>query len=202
MWYCTLQFSFWTKTWTFCVWNINWCFNPVTKWRGSLFVLRLISGWQQGLDKPGQAKAALQAGRAQLVTVWQRLKPSHAEARTRMVAWSRASNDGSRRFYDHREGPHISDTMLNGHLNMVSLLKSRHEIGMPTQISYIHTWWAALRIYHSVSECGFQVPKTYQAPAHIWDLPGNGSHYYGCIRFLTCVINFLLCPRKTTSCSS
>ena len=24
---------------------------------------------------------------------------------------------------------------------------------------------------HSVSECGFQVPKTYQAPAHIWDLP-------------------------------
>ena len=24
---------------------------------------------------------------------------------------------------------------------------------------------------HSVSECGFQVPKTYQAPANIWDLP-------------------------------
>ena len=26
-------------------------------------------------------------------------------------------------------------------------------------------------LHHSVSECGFQVPKTYQAPAHIWDLP-------------------------------
>ena len=25
--------------------------------------------------------------------------------------------------------------------------------------------------YHSVSECGFQVPKTYQAAAHIWGLP-------------------------------
>ena len=24
---------------------------------------------------------------------------------------------------------------------------------------------------HSVSECGFQVPKTYQAAAHIWSLP-------------------------------
>ena len=24
---------------------------------------------------------------------------------------------------------------------------------------------------HSVSECVFQVPKTYQAPAHIWGLP-------------------------------
>ena len=26
-------------------------------------------------------------------------------------------------------------------------------------------------ILHSVSECGFQVPKTYQAAAHIWGLP-------------------------------
>ena len=24
---------------------------------------------------------------------------------------------------------------------------------------------------HSLSECGFQVPKRHQAPAHIWDLP-------------------------------
>ena len=24
---------------------------------------------------------------------------------------------------------------------------------------------------HSLSECGFEIPKTYQAPAHIWDLP-------------------------------
>ena len=24
---------------------------------------------------------------------------------------------------------------------------------------------------HSLSECGFQVRKTYQAPAHIWGLP-------------------------------
>ena len=30
---------------------------------------------------------------------------------------------------------------------------------------------SALITSHSVSECGFQVPKTYQAPAHIWDLP-------------------------------
>ena len=28
-----------------------------------------------------------------------------------------------------------------------------------------------LETYHSVSECGFQVPKTYQAAAHIWGLP-------------------------------
>ena len=31
----------------------------------------------------------------------------------------------------------------------------------------IHT----LVTVHSVSECGFQVPKTYQAAAHIWGLP-------------------------------
>ena len=30
---------------------------------------------------------------------------------------------------------------------------------------------ASVIMLHSVSECGFQVPKTYQAPAHIWDLP-------------------------------
>ena len=24
---------------------------------------------------------------------------------------------------------------------------------------------------HSLSECGFEIQKTYQAPAHIWDLP-------------------------------
>ena len=24
---------------------------------------------------------------------------------------------------------------------------------------------------HSLSECGFEILKTYQAPAHIWDLP-------------------------------
>ena len=25
--------------------------------------------------------------------------------------------------------------------------------------------------HHSLSECGFEILKTYQAPAHIWDLP-------------------------------
>ena len=29
-----------------------------------------------------------------------------------------------------------------------------------------------LSVCHSVPECGFEVLKTYQAPAHIWDLPG------------------------------
>ena len=28
-----------------------------------------------------------------------------------------------------------------------------------------------LVVGHSLSECGFQVPKRPQAPAHIWDLP-------------------------------
>ena len=28
-----------------------------------------------------------------------------------------------------------------------------------------------LNTKHSVPECGFEVLKTYQAPAHIWDLP-------------------------------
>ena len=43
-------------------------------------------------------------------------------------------------------------------------------------------WWPAIPshhctlallmdVYHSLSECGFQVPKRHQAPAHIWDLP-------------------------------
>ena len=27
------------------------------------------------------------------------------------------------------------------------------------------------KIKHSLSECGFEIPKTYQAPAHIWGLP-------------------------------
>ena len=32
-----------------------------------------------------------------------------------------------------------------------------------------HHLWA--RIAHSLSECGFEILKTYQAPAHIWGLP-------------------------------
>ena len=31
--------------------------------------------------------------------------------------------------------------------------------------------WRPCFTQHSVSECGFQVPKTYQAAAHIWGLP-------------------------------
>ena len=31
----------------------------------------------------------------------------------------------------------------------------------------------AVNIYHSLSEWGFEVLKTYQAPAHIWDLPSK-----------------------------
>ena len=37
-------------------------------------------------------------------------------------------------------------------------------LGRPLTLYYII-------IIHSLSECGFEILKTYQAPAHIWDLP-------------------------------
>ena len=49
-------------------------------------------------------------------------------------------------------------------------VQSDADCGSPLPVVRLVTLIVALCV-HSVSECGFQVPKTYQAAAHIWGLP-------------------------------
>ena len=53
-----------------------------------------------------------------------------------------------------------------GAVRQVSLNFYKHESS-----KFIHITTYMKNALHSVSECGFEIPKTYQAPAHIWDLP-------------------------------
>ena len=71
---------------------------------------------------------------------------------------------------DLREDHNQCNAQLQGSLHVISYDYVLCLLTVNTDLAYCAHRFLIVKALHSVSECGFQVPKTYQAAAHIWGL--------------------------------
>ena len=113
---------------------------------------------------------------------WLRLRlnadcPNKMQMLTRLTAYCHTAVSSvvpcSRQYVLLRSSARFLDSQAahNRYLRIFTVCSRQLIASSPWAASFLPLVHIVNNTTHSLSECGFEIPKTYRAPAHIWDLP-------------------------------